>query len=178
MSRTNWVQLIEEKREALLEAIRKAYKDAYQGCGGDNSGWVYSVILDQDGDIHIGHLSSNSTDGAVWNGTATEVYRVSYWGVDPYWHDYFGKHSLLEGKAGEVLAKYNSLYAEEGEEVQSIRDIDSLPSFLSEHMPELYDYILEEEFDGQMEVFEPEEEIEKSLKWHREEDAMWRGEYR
>jgi len=71
MKSKQWIKLIENKRDEILDKLEEALKMAFEM----NSG-VTEVILSQDGKVDIAtYTSENSTDGDVYAGTAIAIRR-------------------------------------------------------------------------------------------------------
>lgn len=78
MTNKDWLTLMTEKEDEIIEALETAYIQAaynhdeyFSGYGIENS-----VILDFDGEIRIARETPNSTDGYVWVGKAIYVAQI------------------------------------------------------------------------------------------------------
>jgi hypothetical protein len=75
MTNKDWLDLMRNKEDEIIEALETAYiqasynHDEYFGGYGIESG----VILDSDGAIRIVEETPNSTDGGVWAGEAIYI---------------------------------------------------------------------------------------------------------
>jgi len=71
-----WVELLNENEETILEAIRKAYRDA---CGSQsNSGFGECVDITREGKVSTYTQGDNSMSMDVWNGDTMEVCRIKW----------------------------------------------------------------------------------------------------
>lgn len=156
MTMINWVKNIENNREKLIEAIKQAYTNAY----GSHGSMEYTVILDKNGNIHEGYEDKSTTDGAVWHGESIYIYAAKQWMTEVDWHGYFEKSGIFSDDLQKVLDKYNSV---NDDQITDIREIHYLEGFLEKHMSDIYDEIMKNEFDYEMQEFDAEDKLETAI---------------
>ena len=84
MAKINWLELVLENEEKVLDGIKEAHEMA---CGGNN-GNEYTAEINSDGNISIReYTSSGSQSEATWKGNAIELVRIK--AIDPMEGDTF-----------------------------------------------------------------------------------------
>jgi len=142
MDGKDWIELIEKKRDEILEKLEEALKQAFEA-----KSCVFEVILDEDGKVDIAtYTSENEMDGDVWNGRAIAIHRFNA-------EDFIKGQSLdntdLEDLS--IMLKYIpgglealNKFQKEQKEFDKYKFLDSLPSELSE---KLNNIVFENEVD-------------------------------
>ena len=88
-----WSELMEENREAIVEKMVDAFKDAEGGM----SGWFTGVEMDQDGEVWTtGTMSQGSQSQSSWEGKTFVVTSIPSWSVDVPSFEVEGMKQLTE----------------------------------------------------------------------------------
>jgi hypothetical protein len=74
----NWVKIMQDNRDKILEAFMQAKKET----NGSMQGWHVDVEMDQDGNVWVTGLMSNGQSISSWNGETFIVGSVDSWNIE------------------------------------------------------------------------------------------------
>lgn len=76
MEKINWLEIIEEERDNILDALTAVYNEAC--CLNANSEICQVLKIDRDGTVIHHTISADTTSSAVWAGNAIELARMAW----------------------------------------------------------------------------------------------------
>lgn len=133
MTNREWIKMVEEKRDEIVEKIREILRQAYEY---ETS--ILEVVLTEEGEIDMGqYVSDSTTDGEVYTGKAISLvkFNASEFNVTDSFYD------MDQKDVRDMLKQYNAEsfldeFKKENKEYDPIEFYYSIPDNVREKIDE------------------------------------------